>query len=176
RAPGRPSGTSCRDDPGLPASPAPPDRDLACARPPRAPQGARASAGRDTATVPEAGLQAALSSTSAPVRAPGAVESSSSALQAASVLAIGAGFAYIAFEAWRQVERLLWRPWELIRMLEAAGTLVTSFPGRSVALLLVGVGVLLVAEYRPRLLLDLAVRFWLVLGGAGLAAYFLSTF
>jgi hypothetical protein len=94
---------------------------------------------------------------------------------AAAAVAAG-GFAFMAVEAWGQIERLIWRPAELSRALSAAGSLATTFPLRFACLVLGSVAVMLAAEYRPRALLRVSIAAWLALGVAGTCAYLLSAF
>lgn len=112
-------------------------------------------------------------------RAVGAVvvgERAATVLRAAAALVVVGGFAFMAVRAYQQIERLIWRPEEIHRMLGAAASLATDYPGRFVVLVLLSVGLMLAAEYRPRALLHGAVTIWLGLGVLGTAAYFLSVF
>jgi hypothetical protein len=96
------------------------------------------------------------------------------ALQAAAAIAAAAGFAFMAVKAWDQIERLMWRPAELIRALSAGVSLATDFPLRFVVLVLGSIGMMLAAEYRPRQLLRVSTVAWASLGVAGTGAYLLS--
>jgi hypothetical protein len=98
----------------------------------------------------------------------------------AALLHIGAaavvagGFAFMAMEAWGQIERLIWRPAELSRALSAGASLAATFPLRFVCLALGSVGLMIIAEYRPETLLRLSTAAWAALGVAGTGAYLLS--
>jgi hypothetical protein len=112
-------------------------------------------------------------------RAAGALtvgERAASALQAGAALLITGAFAFIAVRAYQQIERLIWRQEEILRLLRAVASLAIDFPGRFAALVLFSVAVMIAAEYRPRALLSGATTIWLGLGGLGTAAYLLSAF
>ena len=86
------------------------------------------------------------------------------------------GFAFMAVESFRQIERLIWRPAELTRMGSAFVSLATTFPLLFVCLVLGSVAVMLAAEYRPRAVIRVSTVGWISLGVAGTAAYLLSAF
>jgi hypothetical protein len=93
--------------------------------------------------------------------------------QAATVV-VAAGFAYMAVKTWGQIERLIWRPVELVHALSAGVSLATTFPLRFGCLVLGSIGVMLAAEYRPRAFLRVSTATWVALGAAGSGAYLLS--
>jgi hypothetical protein len=106
--------------------------------------------------------------------APAVRPSALTLLQAGAAIVVAGGFVLMTVRAWGQIERLFWRPAELTHALSAAGSLATTFPGRFVGLLVVSVGLMLAAEYRPRALLRLSTAAWAALGVAGTGAYLLS--
>ena len=65
---------------------------------------------------------------------------------------------------------------ELVRMLDAAGSLAADFPGRFFVLVSLSVALMLVGEYRPRGLLRGATSVWLGLGAVASISYLLGTF
>jgi hypothetical protein len=101
-------------------------------------------------------------------------ERATALVQACAALAIAAAFAFMAVRGYQQIERLIWRPEEILRMLSAAASLVTDYPGRFAGLVLGSVALMSAAEYRPRAVLDGSVAIWLGLGGVGTGAYLLS--
>jgi hypothetical protein len=96
------------------------------------------------------------------------------AVRTAAVVGITGVFALMAVEAVRQVQRLIWRPAEIGRMLEAAYSLAGDFPGRFTVLVALSVGLMLLAEYRPRALLDGSTVVWIGVGWIGVGAYVLG--
>ena len=82
----------------------------------------------------------------------------------------------MAVEAYGQIERLIWRPAEITRMVSALVGLATTFPLRFVFLVLGSVAVMLAAEYRPRAFIRVSTAAWVSLGVAGTGAYLLSAF
>jgi hypothetical protein len=109
--------------------------------------------------------------------APGAPAVRQTALvvvQVAAAAVVAAGFAFMAVEAWGQIERLIWRSAELSAALSAAASLATTFPLRFICLVLGSIGLMLAAEYRPKALLRTSTAAWVSLGVAGTGAFFFS--
>jgi hypothetical protein len=96
------------------------------------------------------------------------------ALRTAAVVAVAAGFTLIAAAAVRQVHHLIWRQAEIGRMLHAAVSLAADFPVRFTLLVVLSVGLMLAAEFRPRALLDSSAAVWIGVGWIGVGAYVLG--
>ena len=103
-----------------------------------------------------------------------AAPAQSSTLRIGAVAVIASDSPSIAVGAAAQIVHLIWRPAEVGRMLGAAGSLAVDFPGRFTVLPVLGVAVMLAAEYRPRALLGGAVAFWIGIGWIGVSAYALG--
>ncbi len=109
------------------------------------------------------------------VRRPSAIASThASALRIGAVAVVGIGFTVIAVGAVGQIAHLIWRPHEVERMLDAGVSLAVDFPARFAVLMVLSVGLMLAAEYRPRAFLAGSVTFWIALGWIGIATYALG--